>query len=141
MVSEIVDSTKWVRTAADARILLIEDDYETADEIVADLTDHGYFVTHMDTGKRGLDSARGQHFNLLIVDRMLPELDGLAVVKTLRTENIPVPVLVLSALGGVDERVRGLKAGGDDYLTKPFALSELAARVEALLRRPADTRA
>ncbi|MEI9984671.1 MAG: response regulator transcription factor [Aliidongia sp.] len=122
------------------RILLIEDDYETADEIVKDLTDHGYLVTHADTGQRGLRSARGRGFNLLIVDRMLPELDGLSIIKTLRAENIRVPVLVLSALTGVDERVRGLKAGGDDYLTKPFALSELAARVEALLRRPTDAR-
>jgi len=134
------ESMEWGAVTADARILLIEDDQETADEIIKDLTDHGYDVTHADTGQRGLRSARARGFNLLIVDRMLPELDGLSVIKTLRAENIRVPVLVLSALGGVDERVRGLKAGGDDYLAKPFALTELAARVEALLRRPSDSR-
>jgi two-component system, OmpR family, response regulator len=97
-------------------------------------------VTHVDSGQHGLRLARGRNFNLLIVDRMLPELDGLSLIKTLRAESIHVPVLVLSAMTGVDERVRGLKAGGDDYLTKPFALSELAARIEALLRRPSDAR-
>jgi two-component system OmpR family response regulator len=76
----------------------------------------------------------------LIIDRMLPELDGLSIIEKLREENIRVPVLVVSALGDVDERVRGLKAGGDDYLVKPFVLTELAARLEALLRRPVETR-
>jgi two-component system, OmpR family, response regulator len=79
-------------------------------------------------------------FDLLIVDRLLPGLDGIALIQRLRDENFHVPVLVLSALSAVDERVRGLKAGGDDYLTKPFAFSELAARIEALLRRPLETR-
>jgi two-component system OmpR family response regulator len=135
-----VETSEWGTVSVDARILLIEDDRETAAEIVSDLEDHGYAVTHVDTGQRGLRLARDEAFHILIVDRMLPELDGLSVIKTLRTEGIRVPVLVLSALSGVDERVRGLKAGGDDYLTKPFALSELAARVEALLRRPTETR-
>jgi two-component system, OmpR family, response regulator len=135
-----LDSVEWGAEVVDARILLIEDDHETADEIVKDLTDRGYAVTHIDGGQRGLDSARGEVFNLLIVDRMLPELDGLSIIEALRAENIRIPVLVLSALGEVDERVRGLKAGGDDYLTKPFALTELAARVDALLRRPTDSR-
>jgi two-component system OmpR family response regulator len=132
--------SEWEAVTGDAKILLIEDDYETAIEITKDLSDQGYSVTHVDNGQRGLRSARGRGFNLLIVDRMLPELDGLSIVKTLRAENIRVPVLVLSALGGVDERVRGLKAGSDDYLIKPFSLSELSARVEALLRRPTDSR-
>jgi two-component system OmpR family response regulator len=135
-----VETAEWGAQAVGARILLIEDDHETAQEVVRDLTDRGYAVSHADDGRNGLDSARRESFNLLIVDRMLPELDGLSIVGTLRAESIRIPVLVLSALGEVDERVRGLKAGGDDYLTKPFALTELAARVDALLRRPTDTR-
>jgi len=135
-----LDTLQWGANTVDARILLIEDDNETADEIVKDLTDRGYALTHVDDGQSGLRSARGETFNLLIVDRMLPELDGLSLIEGLRAENIRIPVLVLSALGEVDERVRGLKAGGDDYLTKPFALTELAARVAALLRRPSDSR-
>ncbi len=135
-----VDTMEWDAGTVDARILLIEDDHETADEVVKDLTDRGYDVAHIDGGRRGLNAARNEAFSLMIVDRMLPELDGLSVIEALRQENIGTPVLVLSALGEVDERVRGLKAGGDDYLTKPFALTELAARVAALLRRPTDSR-
>lgn len=122
------------------RILLIEDDHETAMEIVADFTDRGWSVSHEGDGKRGLDAARSQEFDLIIMDRMLPELDGLTVLSSLRAELISTPVMVLSALSDVDDRVRGLKAGGDDYLAKPFSFSELAARVEALLRRPAMSR-
>jgi len=140
MEAALAESPEWGTVTTDAKVLLIEDDYETADEIIRDLSDHGYAVTHVDSGPRGLRLARSRTFNLLIVDRMLPELDGLALIKTLRAEAIHVPVLVLSAMTGVDERVRGLKAGGDDYLTKPLALSELAARIEALLRRPSDAR-
>jgi two-component system OmpR family response regulator len=124
----------------DAQILLIEDDHETAGEILTDLTDRGYQLTHEAAGRKALGSAREGIFDLLIVDRMLPELDGLSIVETLRAEGIRVPVLFLSGLGNADERVRGLKAGGDDYLTKPFILTELAARVEALLRRPSGRR-
>jgi len=124
----------------DARILLVEDDRETAEEIISVLTDRGAAVTHADGGRCGLSSAREEAFDMLIVDRMLPEIDGLSIIATLRAENVRTPVLVLSALSDVDERVRGLKAGGDDYLTKPFALTELSARVEALLRRPIETR-
>jgi two-component system, OmpR family, response regulator len=140
MEAAALEAPAWGAVTADARILLIEDDHETADEIIGDLNDHGYAVTHVDSGQRGLRAAREQDYSLLIVDRVLPELDGLSIVRALRAENSRVPVLVLSALSGVDERVRGLKAGGDDYLAKPFALSELAARVEALLRRPTDNR-
>ena len=126
--------------AQDGRILLIEDDLETADSIAGDLSDRGYHVTAIGDGEAGLVAAREGNFDVLIVDRMLPRLDGLAVIAELRAAQIHTPVLVLSALGAVDDRVTGLKAGGDDYLTKPFALVELAARTEALLRRPSTTR-
>jgi two-component system OmpR family response regulator len=135
-----VDDLDWGADAAGARILLIEDDQETADEIVKHLSDRFCSVLLEANGRQGLETARRESFNLLIVDRMLPELDGLSIIAALRTEAIRTPVLVLSALSEVDERVRGLKAGGDDYLTKPFALTELAARVAALLRRPIETR-
>jgi len=124
-----------------AKILLIEDDGETRAEIRGALFERGYEVADEATGPGGLAAARRGGFDLLIVDRMLPELDGLAVIETLRAEDVRTPVLVLSALGAVDDRIRGLKAGGDDYLTKPFALGELTARIEALLRRPVETRA
>ena len=124
-----------------AKILLIEDDGETCAEIRDALGERGYAVEDSATGTAGLDAARHGEFDLLIVDRMLPEMDGLAVIETLRAEQVRTPVLVLSALGAVDDRIRGLKAGGDDYLTKPFALGELTARIEALLRRPVETRA
>jgi two-component system OmpR family response regulator len=140
MEAALAECPEWGAVTTDAKVLLIEDDYETADEIIRDLADRGYAVTHVDSGQRGLRLARSRSFHLLIVDRMLPELDGLSIIKTLRAESIHAPVLVLSAMTGVDERVRGLKAGGDDYLSKPFALTELAARVEALLRRPSDVR-
>ncbi len=123
-----------------SRLLLIEDDVETANEIVIDLSERGYEVVHVANGVDGLTKARMKDFILVIVDRMLPGLDGLSILETLRREDCQVPVLVLSALGEVDERVRGLKAGGDDYLTKPFEFSELAARIEALLRRPLMSR-
>jgi two-component system OmpR family response regulator len=140
MEATSIESPEWGSAVVDARILLIEDDAEIATEIVTSLSYHGYLVTHVDTGQRGLQSARTQDHHLLIVDRILPEMDGLSVIKTLRAERIRVPILVLSGLSGVNDRVRGLKAGGDDYLVKPFALSELVARVEALLRRPVDSR-
>src|ERR1700722_719225 len=89
-------------------------------------------------GTEGLQRARTGAWDVLVIDRMLPGLDGLAVIETLRGEGIRTPVLVLSALSAVNDRVRGLRAGGDDYLAKPFALSELAARLESLLRRPPD---
>jgi two-component system OmpR family response regulator len=122
------------------RLLLVEDDAELAAELVAELLSLGYAVAHVDNGLDAVARADDEHFDLLIMDRMLPGLDGIAVIERLREENVRVPVLVLSALGAVDDRIRGLKAGGDDYLTKPFALGELAARVEALLRRPLETR-
>ncbi|GBR45285.1 response regulator transcription factor [Neokomagataea thailandica] len=122
------------------RLLLIEDDDSIAAEVVAELEARGYGVTRASTGLEGVDEAISRRYDLMVVDRMLPELDGLSVIERLRREQIMTPVLVLSALSAVDDRVNGLKAGGDDYLTKPFAMEELAARLEALLRRPTDSR-
>lgn len=119
-----------------ARLLLIEDDAETVEEVAGYFLARGYAVEHAATGPDGL--ARARAADVLVVDRLLPGLDGLAVIEALRRAGVRTPALVLSALDGVDERVRGLRAGGDDYLGKPFALAELAARIEALLRRPAD---
>jgi two-component system OmpR family response regulator len=122
------------------RVLVIEDDPETAGEIVAELSSHGFEVDWAANGTDGLRRAGSGGYDVMTVDRLLPEIDGLTIVENIRKGGIKTPVLVLSALGEVDDRVRGLKAGGDDYLTKPFALVELAARVDALLRRPADPR-
>ena len=122
------------------KVLLIEDDSETAEEITAELADRGFEVEWSANGIEGLDKARSTRPDAMIVDRLLPGMDGLTVVEALRKDQVRTPVLVLSALGAVDDRVRGLRMGGDDYLTKPFALVELVARVEALLRRPAETR-
>jgi two-component system OmpR family response regulator len=118
----------------------VEDDCDLAQEVVAELTSRGYAVSHSANGLDAIAAVRGGAFALLVVDRMLPGLNGIELISRLRDENVRVPVLVMSALSAVDERVRGLKAGGDDYLTKPFAFAELAARVEALLRRPLETR-
>jgi two-component system OmpR family response regulator len=122
------------------RVLLIEDDKETADEIRAELGDSGLEVVWAANGVEGLDKARSGEAEAIIVDRLLPGMDGLAIIEALRHEGVRTPVLVLSALGAVDDRVRGLRAGGDDYLTKPFATVELVARIEALLRRPTENR-
>ncbi|MDE2220094.1 MAG: response regulator transcription factor [Gammaproteobacteria bacterium] len=119
------------------QILLVEDDIEAAAHLSRGLREAGYTVTHCADGAAGLAEARATHHELLIVDRMLPNLDGLSLVGALRQEGVPTPVLVLSALGTIDDRVEGLRAGGDDYLVKPFAFAELLARVEALLRRAA----
>jgi two-component system OmpR family response regulator len=119
------------------QILLIEDDLEAAGFLVKGLSESGYSVAHAANGRDGLARAAAGGLDIIITDRMLPQLDGLAVIEALRARGIGTPVLVLSALGSVDDRIRGLKAGGDDYLTKPFALAELLARVEALARRGA----
>ena len=121
------------------RVLLIEDDVEAARLLLKALHDSGYGVEHAEDGREGLRRALASRFDLIVTDRMLPHLDGLALVEHLRQQGVGTPVLVLSALGSVDDRVRGLKSGGDDYLTKPFALAELLARIEALLRRGAGT--
>ncbi|HTP39242.1 MAG TPA: response regulator transcription factor [Steroidobacteraceae bacterium] len=117
------------------QILLIEDDLEAARHVVKGLREAGYTVQHCPDGRDGLFHASESQFDLLIIDRMLPYLDGLSIINTLRQKGDHTPVLVLSALGTVDDRVEGLRSGGDDYLIKPFAFSELLARVEALLRR------
>ena len=119
------------------RLLLIEDDQEAAQFLLKGLRESGYAVDHAGDGRDGLFQATEGNYDLVITDRMLPHMDGLTLVKFLREQGRRTPVLVLSALGTVDDRVLGLKAGGDDYLTKPFAFSELLARVEALLRRSA----
>jgi two-component system OmpR family response regulator len=121
------------------RILVVEDDVETADYLVGGLEEEGHAVSRSGNGRDGLFLAMTETFDLLIVDRMLPELDGLTVVKTLRAGRIETPVLFLTTMAGIDDRVTGLNAGGDDYLVKPFAFSELVARVKALSRRPRGT--
>lgn len=116
-------------------ILLIEDDSQQSDYLARGLREIGATVEQAADGRSGLLAASSGRPDLLIVDRMLPELDGLALIRTLRAAGNHTPALILSALGEVDDRVEGLRAGGDDYLVKPFAFSELHARVEALLRR------
>jgi two-component system OmpR family response regulator len=118
------------------RILLVEDDRDVAGFVVKGLREAGHVVEHADNGRDGLFMAASEAFDAIILDRMLPGgVDGLKLLETLRSQQIATPVLFLSALAQVDERVRGLKAGGDDYMSKPFAFSELLARVEALTRR------
>lgn len=118
------------------RILVIEDDQELSEAIVDELNRRGYGVDSATDGVQGAAMARRQEFDLLIVDRMLPETDGLSIIPALQRDKIFAPALIISALDDVDERVKGLEAGADDYLTKPFSFAELGARVEALLRRP-----
>src|SRR5579864_1508129 len=122
------------------KLLLIEDDKETGDGIRAELSECGFDVDWAANGLEGLDKARSGGVDGMIVDRLLPGMDGLTIIEAMRYEGLRTPVLVLSALGAVDDRVRGLRAGGDDYLTKPFARMELIARIEALLRRPVESR-
>ena len=117
------------------RILVIEDDKDVASFIRNGLVQAGCNVDVADNGKDGLFLATTENYDALVVDRMLPGVDGLTLIRTLRASEDPTPVLILSALGEVDDRVKGLKAGGDDYLVKPFAFSELLARLEALDRR------
>lgn len=119
------------------RLLLIEDDLQAAEYLVKGLRESGYSVEHSPDGRDGLDRASRGAWDVIIADRQLPYLDGLAIITSLRERSDRTPVLILSALGTVDDRVHGLKAGGDDYLTKPFAFAELLARIEALNRRGA----
>jgi two-component system OmpR family response regulator len=118
------------------KLLLIEDDASTAEHISKNLRAHGHVVDRARNGRDGLFLGTDQSYDVLIVDRMLPGIDGLALVKSIRSAGTKTPVLFLTALGGIDDRVEGLEAGGDDYLVKPFAFSELLARVNALARRP-----
>jgi two-component system OmpR family response regulator len=120
-----------------ARILVIEDDATTAREIALALGTHGHEVSVAQDGAAALQRATQEHYDAITLDRMLPGMDGLSIVATLRARRIATPVLMISALTDVDERIAGLRAGGDDYLIKPFAPSEMATRVEVMLRRAA----
>jgi two-component system OmpR family response regulator len=117
------------------RVLIVEDDGQTAAFILKGLAEAGHVADHADNGRDGLFLATSGDYDAMIVDRMLPGIDGVSVIQAMRAANVATPTLILSALGQVDERVAGLKAGADDYLTKPFAFSELLARLEALTRR------
>ncbi|MFT0891126.1 response regulator transcription factor [Pseudochelatococcus sp. G4_1912] len=117
------------------RILVIEDDLDAANYVIKALREAGHVADHAPDGLEGYALAREGGYDVLVVDRMLPKLDGLSVIRSLREQKVETPVLILSALGQVDDRVKGLRAGGDDYLAKPYAFSELLARVEALARR------
>ena len=119
------------------RVLVIEDDPETAEQLVESLTTNGYQVDLAVNGNDGLSRGRMCEYAVMTIDRMLPGIDGIAVIRRLREGGVTTPALIISALGEVDDRVRGLRAGGDDYLVKPFAFAELLARVEALARRSA----
>jgi len=117
------------------RILIVEDDLEAAGAMVRGLTESGHECVSAADGEAGLTEARAGEFDVMIVDRMMPKMDGVTLIQTLRREGDQTPVLFLSALGEINDRVDGLKAGGDDYLVKPYAFAELIARVEALARR------
>jgi two-component system OmpR family response regulator len=117
------------------RLLLIEDDARVAAYVAGGLKEAGHVVDHVADGRQGLFHVAGGDYDMVVLDRMLPNVDGLTILSTMRASGDHTPVLILSALGEVDERVKGLKAGGDDYLTKPFAMSELLARIETLGRR------
>ncbi len=122
------------------RVLVVEDDMETANEIVEEFDAAGFHVERAATGPDGYAKAATKAFDVITLDRLLPGLDGLSLLERLRGDGVDTPVLVLSALSSVDERIRGLRAGGDDYLVKPFSPAELRARVEVLARRAPDGR-
>src|SRR6201981_3130511 len=116
-------------------ILVVEDDPETAGQLVDQLTNSGYQVDLASSGNEALERGAASDYAVITIDRMLPDVDGITVMRQLRSDGIAAPFLIISALGEVDERVRGLRAGGDDYLVKPFSFMELLARLEALGRR------
>src|SRR5882762_6131793 len=118
------------------KLLLVEDDRETAEYLKKALAEASHTVDQAGAGRDGLMLAAGETYDVIVLDRMLPEIDGLAILRTIRASGVKTPVLLLTALGGIDDRVEGLEAGGDDYLVKPFAFAELLARVNALARRP-----
>src|SRR5690349_24637361 len=122
-------------TGGSRRILVVEDDLETAGQLVEELTTSGYEVDLAATGREALSRGAANDYAVITIDRLLPDIDGIAVMRQLRDNGITAPFLIISALGEVDDRVRGLRAGGDDYLVKPFSFVELLARVEALGRR------
>jgi len=121
------------------RLLLIEDDLKIASFIIKGFQSAGYAVDHAANGREGLDLALYEPYDTVIVDIMLPEKNGLAIIEALRRDKVMTPVIILSAKDSIEDRVRGLQIGGDDYLTKPFAFSELLARVQALIRRQSNT--
>lgn len=118
------------------KLLVIEDDRTTADYILQGLRQEGHVVDHLDDGRAALAQAMAGGYDVMVVDRMLPGLDGLALIRALRAARVMTPAIFLTAMGGVDDRIEGLQAGGDDYLVKPFAFGELSARIAALARRP-----
>lgn len=118
------------------KLLIVEDDKEAAGYLKRALTEAGHAVHHAAGGRDGLMLAAVEPYDVIILDRMLPEVDGLAILRTIRASGVKTPVLLLTAMGGIDDRVEGLDAGSDDYLVKPFAFAELLARVNALARRP-----
>ena len=141
-VNVIADASAWRQAQADEEfmhILLIEDDTAAAGYLLKGLGESGHAVDHASDGDSGLGMALNGDYDLLIVDRMLPKRDGLTIIRMLRADARRMPVLILSALGDIDERVRGLRAGGDDYLVKPYAFAELLARIDALGRRADNT--
>ena len=121
------------------RILVVEDDKKIASFVVNGLKQSGYAVDHAAEGEQGLIMAKSIAYDAAVVDIMLPKLDGLSLIQQLRAKGVRMPILILSAKASVDDRVKGLQAGGDDYLTKPFAFSELLARIQALIRRATQT--
>jgi two-component system OmpR family response regulator len=118
------------------KLLVVEDDKEAGAYLKRALNQAGHTVDHVADGREGLLLAAAESYDVIVLDRMLPKMDGLAIVRTIRASGVKTPVLLLTALGGIDDRVEGLEAGGDDYLVKPFAIAELMARVNALARRP-----
>ncbi|MFN3844274.1 MAG: winged helix-turn-helix domain-containing protein [Paracoccaceae bacterium] len=118
------------------KLLVVEDDRTTADYIVGGLRQEGHVVDHIADGREAMGQAMAGGYDVMVVDRMLPGLDGLSLVKALRAAKVTTPAIFLTAVGGVDDRIEGLQAGGDDYLTKPFVFGELSARIQALARRP-----
>jgi two-component system OmpR family response regulator len=120
------------------RVLVVEDDPEMAGQMADSLSANGYEVDSAFDGMDGLERGRSGDYAVMTIDRMLPNMDGIAIIQNLRAEGIATPALIVSALGEIDDRVRGLRAGGDDYIVKPFAFAEMLARVEALARRGGD---
>jgi two-component system OmpR family response regulator len=121
------------------RILVVEDDPDTRDYVAKGLSQAGYATEAAGSGRDALYLATGGGFDAMVLDRMLPDIDGLSVLKSMRAAGVSTPVILLTAMSAIDERVRGLRAGADDYLVKPFSFSELEARLEALMRRPTET--
>ncbi len=118
------------------KLLIVEDDKDTSAYLKKALSEAGHAVDVANSGRDGLLLAAGETYDVMVLDRMLPQVDGLTILRTIRASGVKTPVLLLTALGGIDDRVEGLEAGSDDYLIKPFALAELMARVNALARRP-----